>query len=92
MLAGSTSEEAAIVAERIRAAIEALASPHAASSAGDIITLSIGGASCQPHLLDQGKDQGQEISAPMGTAPQGEFYLARELFEQADQALYAAKR
>ena len=79
------------MAERIRAAVAALAIPHAASSAGPVVSLSIGVASCQPHLADQGKDQGQALSAPVETAAKGGFHLARKLFDRADQALYAAK-
>lgn len=56
-----------------------------------MVSLSVGVASCQLHLTDQGKDQDQTPSTPVDIAAKGGFHLARELFDRADQALYAAK-
>ena len=48
LLAGSGPDEALALAEKVRAAVSALAIPHARSSASDWVSLSIGVASIQP--------------------------------------------
>jgi len=89
LLAETGPEEALTLAERIRATVAALGIPHAASSAGPVVSLSIGVAGCHP-----GRAEGEEPSAPVpaGTPePESGFHLAKKLFDRADQALYAAK-
>ena len=88
LLANGTSKEAAIVAERIRVSVKTLAIPHARSSAGEVVTLSIGVASCKPQPAEQDLGPGP---IPDRAVKSSGFYLARELIEQADQALYTAK-
>ena len=89
LLAHTRLHEAQTLAERIRATIEALAIPHAASSTGPAVTLSIGVAECQP-ALPRGE---KPTSAPTAAAPRDPgIHLAKDLFDRADQALYAAKQ
>lgn len=64
------AENAAVVAERLRACVEALNLPHASSSAAPVVTISVGVAAM---------------------VPDGEG-LAGTLVDEADRALYAAKR
>ena len=89
LLAATGQDEALTLAERIRATVEGLAIPHAASSAGPVVSLSIGVAGCLPQRV-----AGEEPSAP-APADNSEqvsgFHLAKKLVGRADQALYAAK-
>lgn len=48
VLPGATAREARAFAERIRAAVEAVAMPHAHSKASDVVTISLGVASATP--------------------------------------------
>jgi len=48
ILPGTDQEGAALVAEQLRGAVEALAIPHAASGASDRVTISLGLAGCVP--------------------------------------------
>lgn len=50
VLANTDPAGAAIVAERLRAAVEAVALPHAASPVSDRVTISAGGATIRPSL------------------------------------------
>jgi diguanylate cyclase (GGDEF)-like protein len=90
LLAHTRLHEAQTLAERIRATIEALAIPHAASSTGPVVTLSIGVAECQPTL----PGRAWPSSAPLAAAAERDpgLHLAKDLFDRADQALYAAKQ
>ncbi len=109
LLAGSGPEEALALAEKVRAAVQALAIPHARSSASDWVSVSIGVASVQPGGGAAGSaapggagetggaddsvrtgEQG-EVGKPSVASPSG-FQISQELFERADQALYAAKQ
>jgi len=89
LLAETSQEEALTLAERIRATVEALSIPHAASSTGPVVSLSIGVAVCTPL-----PPKGEEL-APWAPADNPEqesgIHLAKDLFDQADKALYAAK-
>ena len=109
LLAGSGPEEALALAEKVRAAVQALAIPHARSSASDWVSVSIGVASVQPGGgaagsaapggagetggADESVRTGEhgEVSTPSAASPSG-FQISQELFERADQALYAAKQ
>ena len=48
LLPESDAAAAGVVAEQVRCAVEALAIPHAASSAGSCVTVSVGVATCVP--------------------------------------------
>lgn len=50
VLANTDAEGAAIVAERMRHAVEALAIPHAKSECAQVVTMSVGFATCRPTL------------------------------------------
>ncbi len=50
VLANTDAEGAAIVAERMRHAVEALAIPHAKSECAQVVTMSVGFAACRPTL------------------------------------------
>ncbi len=54
VLPGSGPEEAAAVGERVRATVEALGVPHGASSAGAVVTVSVGWASTSALAERQG--------------------------------------
>ncbi len=113
LLAGSGPEEALALAEKVRAAVQALAIPHARSSASDWVSVSIGVASVQPgggagstppgRAVELGgayesAGTGQlggsgepgDVGKPDNLSSSG-FQISQELFELADQALYAAK-
>ena len=109
LLAGSGPEEALALAEKVRAAVQALAIPHARSSASDWLSVSIGVASVQPvggaagSAARGGAGASGEADESVGTGAPGEvvkpsaaspsgFQISQELFERADQALYAAKQ
>ena len=108
LLAGSGPEEALALAEKVRAAVQALAIPHAHSSASDRVSVSIGVASLVPgggagstarggaretggadESVGTGASGG--VGKPGAASPSG-FQISQELFERADQALYAAKQ
>lgn len=89
LLAGSPLAVAVALAEKIRAALHALDIPHARSTTGPQVTISIGAASLLPAPLpDSATPPDAALAAPDGASG---FPLARTLFDQADQALYAAK-
>lgn len=72
LLTGSRLDEAAALAERLRAAVHALAIPHACSSVSDHVTLSIGVASVQPASMpepmpEQPLRHSYGIAAPVST-------------------------
>ncbi len=113
LLAGSGPEEALALAEKVRAAVQDLAIPHARSNASDWVSVSIGVASVQPgggagstppgRAVELGgayesAGTGQlggsgepgDVGKPDNLSPSG-FQISQELFELADQALYAAK-
>jgi len=101
LLAGSGPEEALALAEKVRAAVQALAIPHARSSASDWVSVSIGVASLVPgggaasaarSGADESVGTGElgEVGKPGAASPSG-FQISQELFERADRALYAAK-
>lgn len=50
VLANTDAEGAGIVAERMRAMVEGLAIPHEASECSDVVTMSVGFATCRPTL------------------------------------------
>ena len=50
VLAGPDAEGAAIVAERMRAAVESLGIPHDKSECAKVVTMSVGFATCRPTL------------------------------------------
>lgn len=86
LLASTKQEEATALAEKIRVHLRDLAIPQAPGSGQPYVSLSIGVATCPPFSQAQLK---------MGSLPNPgkEFglQLARDLFERADHALYAAK-
>jgi diguanylate cyclase (GGDEF)-like protein len=75
------------VARKILFAVRSLAIPHERSETAPHVTLSIGAASFLPAIR---RDSG---AAPARMEDQHELglYLARELFDRADRALYVAK-
>ena len=88
LLAETSLDEAQSLAERIRATVVALAIPHAASSPGPVVSLSIGVAECHPgRPLAAAPSAG---TAPTPAARDFGIHLAKQLFDRADQALYAA--
>ena len=108
LLAGSGPAEALALAEKVRAAVQDLAIPHAHSIASEWVSVSIGVASLVPGggaasatrggagALD-GADESVATGAPgdvgqPGAASPSGFQISQELFELADQALYAAKQ
>ena len=108
LLAGNGPEEAMALAEKVRAAVQALAIPHARSSASEWVSVSIGVASLVPDGgagsaapggagetggADESVRTGEQGGAgkPSAASPSG-FQISQELFERADQALYAAKQ
>jgi diguanylate cyclase (GGDEF)-like protein len=90
LLPDTTGPQAVIVAEQIRAAVRALAIPHARSPVGDRVTVSIGVAAGVPRN-PLGPDY---TPIPPGDPPSGPFALNKleTLFNRADAALYAAKQ
>jgi diguanylate cyclase (GGDEF)-like protein len=86
LLPASALAAATALAEKVRAAVRALAIPHARSDTAPHVTLSIGAASVRPTM-----PRGEPAPVP-GTpgGPPG-LQLARALFDAADRALYAAK-
>jgi diguanylate cyclase (GGDEF)-like protein len=89
LLAGSPLAVAVALAEKIRAAVHALDIPHARSTAVPRVTVSIGAASLFPTPLPDSATPPDV--APLTSGEPSGFALARTLFDQADQALYAAK-
>lgn len=70
LLPGTGQEGAAVVAERIRSAIEARALPHSESRVADHVTVSVGYASLRPQ-------PGQEASLLVGAADRA-LYAAKQ--------------
>lgn len=88
LLPGSRLEPALALAGKIRAAVHALAIPHAHSDTAPHVTLSIGAASLLPVARRQDP---QSVRAAAGTIMESGLCLARDLIDRADRALYAAK-
>jgi diguanylate cyclase (GGDEF)-like protein len=88
LLADTPVSAAAAVGEKIRAAMDELAIPHALSGHKSQVTLSIGVASAQPSPQDQGPES-MDHDQPAGR--ESGLHLAKELFERTERALYAAK-
>ncbi|MFC4789610.1 MULTISPECIES: sensor domain-containing diguanylate cyclase [Giesbergeria] len=85
LLPDTDVEQAQQSAERIRAAVEALAMEHADSSVAGCVTVSIGTTSIQPVFTPT---PALDVCTEPDTVPQA----AQTLFEQADAALYQAKQ
>ncbi len=81
LLPGADEAQACAVAERLRQAVLALATPHAFGCEGGVVTVSIGVASLCP--AEQAPTQGE---------PRAGVDVAHALFRQADAALYRAKQ
>lgn len=79
LLPETSTSDAAVVAENIRATVQGLAIPHADSPVADYVTVSIGVAGEVPEIA------GNSVA----TGPRGAMEQA--LFDRADAALYAAK-
>jgi diguanylate cyclase (GGDEF)-like protein len=88
LLPGNDTAAAVALAEQIRAAVGRRAIPHACSDTAPQVTLSLGAASVRP--LVPPHDQGASPTPPDAPGEAG-LHLARELFDRADRALYAAK-
>lgn len=88
LLPGSNTATAAALAGKVRAAVNTLAIPHACSDAASHVTISLGVASVRPAAPRRAPD-----TAPGSSASPAEvgLHLARDLFDQADRALFAAK-
>lgn len=85
LLPHNDAQQASQSAERVRAAVEALALAHAYSSvAGGYVTVSVGAATIQPVFAPAP----EERQASADTVP----LAAQVLFEWADAALYQAKQ
>lgn len=80
LLPHTTLEQALEQAQRVRMAINALVMPHAAAPSRPCVTVSIGVACLQP--------KGHALLSPLTDAS----VAARTLLEQADSALYDAKK
>lgn len=76
VLPNTDAEGATLAAENLRVVVEALCVPHAHSSAGPVVTISLGGATVVP---------------PHAGGPPHEELVAGDLTHAADLALYAAK-
>ena len=83
LLADTPISAAAEMGEKIRAAIDDLTIPHTLSGKKGLVTLSIGVASTRPSPPDPDQER------PTGQA--SGLHLAKELFERAERARYAAK-
>ncbi|MBK8727658.1 MAG: diguanylate cyclase [Holophagaceae bacterium] len=70
LLPGTDFEGARAVAETLRRAVEAMGLPHAHSSAADHVTVSLGAASCLPHL--------KLVSAALVEAADEALYRAKQ--------------
>ena len=81
--------EALALAQRLRAAVEARSVPHAASPTGASVTVSVGVAWFGPDAPAAQARRLGEAQAGEGT---GFLPLVQRLFEEADAALYEAKR
>jgi len=86
LLPETDAEQARQSAERVRAAVEALALEHAYSSAAGCVTVSIGVTTIVPVF-------GSEPDVPEAcSTPEAVPLAAQALFTQADAALYQAKQ
>ena len=84
LLPGCSIEETTALAERIAAAVRALAIPHERSGTAPRVTVSIGAASLLPGLPPHRRE-----ATP--AAPSTREDPCEELLDRADRALYAAK-
>lgn len=90
LLPESSGPQAVIVAEKIRAAVRALAIPHARSPISDRVTVSIGCAAGVPrHPPDPNE---QSVGPEASASGHLETNRLETLFDSADAALYAAKQ
>jgi len=89
LLAGTGLDGALALAEKVLAAVRALAIPHARSSVSDRVSLSIGVASLQPVFAGESAESGR--ASQTGAAAPSVWRLCQELLERADQALDAAQ-
>ncbi len=92
LLPGNDLTGALGVAGKVLDAVRSLAIPHECSATAPHVTLSIGAASLQPVIRRDGgapPERAPELVA--GEQPEPGLYLARDLFDRADRALYAAK-
>lgn len=81
LLPGATEEQAQAVGERLRLAVRDLQMKHSRGVDGGVVTISVGVASVQPHII---AEEDSSSAQPL--------QLAAELIRQADAALYAAKQ
>lgn len=82
LLPQTNGEQAVAVANKICEAVRALQIPHAESTTGGIVTISVGVGSLVPQYAS---------GSTSAQAAENGFRTARALFEMADGALYAAK-
>jgi len=85
LLANTNTEQAMIVAKRLCEAVRDLQIPHAPAAPSDYVTISIGVGSLTPTISTEPANGASSHSAEHG------LRTARQLFELADGALYAAK-
>ena len=71
ILAGATAEQATVTAERLRAAVRALAIPHARSPVAPIITISAGVASQVPSASDRAEELVKSADVALYAAKRG---------------------
>ena len=85
LLPSTSLDDAMIVAERLRVMIEKLALPHKDSPISDVITVSIGVASCKPTPV---------LTKIVSSDEEGKHNITYPamLFAAADRAMYCAKQ
>lgn len=90
LLPDTEASQALAMAEKIVAAVRALAIAHAQSPAASCVTVSIGAACIHPVF---GGDAEARTAPALRSAEGGpDLQLSQALFEQADRALYQAKQ
>lgn len=93
LLPDTEAPQAMAMAEKIIAAVHALAIAHAKSGTGPCVTVSIGAACIYPLFGGDSKTRTAPTARHSDGAQDGQdIHLAQDLFEQADAALYLAKQ
>lgn len=82
LLPGADTQQARLVADRLRTAVQAIIVDHVADAHEGMVTISVGVASVLPHIFDTGNAESAADS----------LGAAQVLLRRADAALYLAKQ